>query len=75
MSDPQQFTNTTDSRFTRWRKSSKSGGSESCLFVDDTTAGVVAVCDHKDGPDGPVHAFPRSAWAAFVNAVKAGSLG
>ncbi|GAB3817557.1 DUF397 domain-containing protein [Micromonospora zhanjiangensis] len=72
MSDP-QFTNTTDPRFTAWRKSTKSGNEGTCVFVAESTD-TVAVADSKAGPDAPIVAVDRAAFAAFIGAVKAGTL-
>lgn len=75
MSDP-QYTNITDPRFTRWRKSTRSGGSESCVEVSEAVdgSGDVAVADSKAGPSAPIRVFTRPAWGAFVAAAKADTL-
>jgi hypothetical protein len=48
----------------RWRKSSYSGSDTDCVEVAELTR-AVAVRDSKD-PGGPVLAFERPAWSAFV---------
>lgn len=74
MSDPQQFKNRTDPRFTTWWKSTRSNGSTGCLHIA-TGAGVVAIADSKAGPDGPIQVVSRANWGAFVAAVKRGAIG
>lgn len=74
MSDPQQFKNETDPRFTTWWKSTRSNGSTGCLHIA-TGAGAVAIADSKLGPEGPIHVVDRGAWAAFVAGVKQGAIG
>ncbi|WP_433479674.1 DUF397 domain-containing protein [Spirillospora sp. CA-142024] len=57
----------------QWQKSSRSddtGGA--CVEVADLAA-AVAVRDSKD-PDGPKLVFGPSAWQAFADRVKGGSL-
>jgi len=57
--------------FARWRKSGHSNGSGGdCLEVADGHPGVVPVRDSKC-PDGPVVVLPASAWAPFIESVKA----
>ncbi|WP_308457868.1 DUF397 domain-containing protein [Streptomyces sp. SM12] len=55
----------------RWRKSSYSdGGSGSCVEVQVTHDGNLAVGDSKDRALG-AFVFPLSAWEPFVSTVKA----
>lgn len=48
----------------RWRKSSHSGGAETCVEVMELGSRI-AVRDSKD-PDGPVLVPGAEAWRAFV---------
>ena len=75
MSDPQQFTNTTDSRFTRWEKSPASGPSEGCLYVSPAAdgSGDVGLADSKAGATGPVTILNRTEWTAFLTGAKSGA--
>ncbi|MFF0728046.1 DUF397 domain-containing protein [Streptomyces sp. NPDC004134] len=55
-----------------WRKSSRSGGSESqCVECADVTQthGRIAVRDSKD-PEGPALLFTSEAFSGFIAAVK-----
>ncbi|MFI9641272.1 DUF397 domain-containing protein [Micromonospora sp. NPDC051925] len=47
-----------------WRKSTRSGSDTNCVEVAESVR-VVGVRDSKD-PAGPVLAFGRRSWAAFV---------
>jgi hypothetical protein len=62
----------------QWVKSTYSGGEGGqCIEWAPAKAaatGIVPVRDSKD-PNGPALAFPADAFAAFVNAVKAGEFG
>ncbi|POX37260.1 hypothetical protein C3486_29315 [Streptomyces sp. Ru73] len=54
----------------RWRKSSYSGGSGGdCVEMGYGAPGAVPVRDSKK-PSGPAIVVPRSAWSAFVTAVR-----
>ncbi|WP_327413451.1 DUF397 domain-containing protein [Streptomyces sp. NBC_01233] len=54
-----------------WRKSSYSNGEGgNCVEVSDDLPGLVPVRDSKLAGAGPVLAFPDSAWAPFIEAVK-----
>jgi hypothetical protein len=57
-----------------WRKSSYSGGNGGqCVEVGANLPGVVAVRDSKD-PDGPALVLEPAAFAALVDAIRAGVL-
>ena len=62
----------------QWVKSTYSGGEGgNCIEWAPAKAaatGIVPVRDSKD-PNGPALAFPTDAFAAFVNAIKAGEFG
>lgn len=72
MSDP-QFRNTTDPRFTSWWKSTRSNGSQGCLYIS-TGAGVVAIADSKAGPAAPILVVDQAAWGTFAAAVARGAI-
>ncbi|OKJ70464.1 DUF397 domain-containing protein [Streptomyces sp. CB02460] len=62
---------TLDLSTTRWRKSSFSNGSGgNCLEVADGHPGLVPVRDSKR-PDGPALVVNATAWAPFIESVKA----
>ena len=66
----------TDLSGATWRKSSRSnGGSDqtACVEVAEVP-GRVAMRDSKD-PAGPVLAFTRAGWRAFLSGVRIGELG
>ncbi|MFG3253423.1 DUF397 domain-containing protein [Streptomyces sp. NPDC048172] len=54
----------------RWRTSSYSDGIGQCLEVAETGTGSL-VRDSKAAPQGPVLAFPPTAWTAFLAGIKA----
>ncbi|WP_405105595.1 DUF397 domain-containing protein [Micromonospora sp. NBC_01405] len=56
-----------------WRKSTRSNNGGDCVEVADNIPGVVGLRDSKD-PSGPVLAYSRIAWDAFVQDVKAQTL-
>ena len=55
----------------RWRKSSRSNNGGNCVEIAELPGGGRAVRDSKN-PDGPVLAFTREEWAAFVEGAKDG---
>ena len=57
-----------------WRKSTRSNNGGNCVEVATNlvaTEGVVLVRDSKN-PTGPILAFSRGEWAAFVGGVEDG---
>ena len=54
----------------RWRTSTRSNGTGSCVEVADNLPGRVLVRDTKDR-DGGTLAFGPAAWQAFVSLAKA----
>ncbi|MGC4769177.1 DUF397 domain-containing protein [Micromonospora sp. DT44] len=75
MSDPQQYTNRTNPRFTTWMKSPESGGNEGCLFVSTANdgSGDVALVESEAGTDAPIQVVPRKSWTAFLGGAKTGA--
>jgi hypothetical protein len=55
-----------------WTKSSRSSSTGSCVEVRRTLDGNIQVRDSKD-PSGPVLAFSRDEWIAFIRRTKAGN--
>ena len=62
---------TDPSRFTNWRKSSRSSGGDNCVEVAFSVVGDVGVRDSKD-PAGPVLEFTAAEWEAFTGGVRDG---
>ncbi|MDX3097897.1 DUF397 domain-containing protein [Streptomyces sp. ME01-24h] len=79
MSDalPRYVTSSTSLIGVDWRHSSHSTAANNCvetaLVGDGPLSGLLAVRDSKD-VRGPALLFPPAAWAAFLAAVRAGSL-
>lgn len=62
----------TDSKYTRWRKSTRSGsGGDNCVEVAFAADGAVGVRDSKN-PTDAVLEFSASEWNAFVNGIQGG---
>jgi hypothetical protein len=59
---------------TVWRISSYSNNGGACVEVADNQRGIVAVRDSKDR-EGPILAFCRDDWRAFVRRIKTELLG
>ncbi len=59
--------------FPQWRKSSSCGPSAACVEVADLGSRVVGVRDSKN-PAGPVLAWSRDEWNAFLRQVKDGTM-
>ena len=60
-----------DARGARWRKSVRSGTNGNCVEVG-TASAAIGVRDTKDRGHGPVLAFSKPAWAAFLDGCKSG---
>jgi hypothetical protein len=60
------------SKFTIWRKSSRSSGGDNCVEVATAGDGSVGVRDSKQHGLGPVLEFTPSEWEAFLGGVKDG---
>jgi uncharacterized protein DUF397 len=59
----------------RWRKSSRSSGTEpNCIEVADLPGGRL-VRDSKRRGAGPILGFDEATWAAFLAGVKRGEFG
>ena len=59
-------------RFTEWRKSSLSSGSDNCVEVAFSGDGHTGVRHSRHRSDGPILVFTAAEWAAFVGGVHLG---
>ena len=64
----------TDVRSARWRKSSYSANSSTCVEVAANLRGIVLVRDSTN-PEGPKLAVSDPEWLAFTQRIKRGGFG
>jgi hypothetical protein len=55
----------------RWVKSSASNGSATCVETASVEEGEILVRNSND-PEGPILAFTKAEWVAFIIGAKAG---
>ncbi|MFI0447599.1 DUF397 domain-containing protein [Actinomadura sp. 6N118] len=56
----------------RWRKSTRCGGSATCVEVGVLPNGQIGTRDTKDGTEGPILSFSTHDWRTFLTQAKSG---
>ena len=56
----------------RWQKSSFSAYNGNCVEVGSLGNGIIGIRDTKDLGTGPILAFTKQEWAAFLSGIKVG---
>jgi hypothetical protein len=63
---------TDESKFTKWRKSTRSSGGDNCVEIAFASDGHIGVRDSKQQGLGPILEFTPGEWDAFVGGVRNG---
>ncbi|MFG2002671.1 DUF397 domain-containing protein [Spirillospora sp. NPDC048911] len=56
----------------KWRKSTRCGGSATCVEVGLLSNGQIGARDTKEGVDGPILSFGTTDWRTFLAQAKSG---